>query len=262
MQRTHLAQHAVDPVADAQEAGLGFEVDVRRFTLDGVGQDRVDQADDRLAVFVGRGLQTAEVDLAGFDLVQDAVDRQFVAVGLVDGAVDFGFAGQERVDLDLVVRQAAHAVERDNVVDVRNGDRQPVVFGVVVERQQVVALRQFARHKVQRRGVDDRIREVDALLAKAFRERIAQRGFRDEAERHQQLADRLVRLHLFQQRDAELVLAQDALGDQDLAKLALRRGGCVHRLWRPMSIGCTAFLRLITGAVPESASGPGCGQSR
>ena len=39
MQRTHLTQHAVDAVTDAQEAGFGLEVNVRRFTLDGVGQD-------------------------------------------------------------------------------------------------------------------------------------------------------------------------------------------------------------------------------
>ena len=80
--------------------------------------------------------------------MQNAVDRQLVAVGLVDGTVDLGFAGEQGVDLDLVVRQAAHAIKRDDVVDVRDGNRQPVVFGVVIERQEVVTLRQFARHEM------------------------------------------------------------------------------------------------------------------
>jgi hypothetical protein len=63
----------------------------------------------------------------------------------------------------------------------------------------VVALGQFARHQLQRRGVDDRIRQIDALLAQAFRERVAQRRLGDEAERDQQFADRPVGLHLLEQ---------------------------------------------------------------
>ena len=39
------------------------------------------------------------VDFAGFNLVQDAVDGQFVTVILVDGMVDFGLAGEQRFDL-------------------------------------------------------------------------------------------------------------------------------------------------------------------
>jgi hypothetical protein len=128
VQGADLAQHAVDAVADAQEIGFRLEVDVRRVALDGIGQDRVDQADHRLAVFVGRGLQAAVVDFAGFDFVQDAVDRQLVAVVLVDGAVDFGFAGKQGVDLDVFVRQACAPCRGDDVVDVGNGDRQAWLF--------------------------------------------------------------------------------------------------------------------------------------
>ena len=134
MQRADLAQHAVDAVADAQEAAFGFEVDVGGVALDRVGEDRVDQAHHRLAVFVARRLQAAEVDLAGLDLVQDAVDRQLVTIGQVDRPADFGFAGEQGVDLERTVDQGAHLVEGDDVVGVGDGDREPQVCGVEVER--------------------------------------------------------------------------------------------------------------------------------
>ena len=103
------------------------------------------------------------------------------------------------------------------------------MFGIVVEGQQVVALGQIARYQSQCRRVDDGVGEVDTLLAKALRERVAQGGFGYEAERYQQLANRLVGLHLFEQGNPELILAEDAFGDQNLAKLS--RPGCrsVHR---------------------------------
>jgi hypothetical protein len=158
VQRANLAQHAVDPVADAQEARFRFEVDVGRIPLDGIGQDRVDQADDRLAVLVGGRLQAAEIDLSGFDFVQDAVDRQFMTVVLVDRTIDFGLAGEQGVDLDLVTGEPADAVQCHDVVDVGNGHRQALALPVVVERQHVVALGELARNEFQRRRIDDRIR--------------------------------------------------------------------------------------------------------
>ena len=49
VQAAHLPQHAVDAIADAQERALGLEVDVGRAPLYRVGEQRVDQAHDRLA---------------------------------------------------------------------------------------------------------------------------------------------------------------------------------------------------------------------
>ena len=161
--------------------------------------------------------------------MQDAVDRQLVTVGLIDGPVNFGFAGEQGVDLESVAGQSADLVERDDVIDVRKRNRQPLVFGIVVEGQQVVALGQFARHQCQRRRVDNGVGEVDALLAEAFGERVAQGGFGNETEGNQQFADRLVGLHLFEQGNAQLIFAENALGDQNLAKLSLVAYGSVHR---------------------------------
>ena len=53
MQRADLTQDAVDTVTDAQEAALRLEVDVGCLAFDSVGEDRVDQANDWLAVLVG-----------------------------------------------------------------------------------------------------------------------------------------------------------------------------------------------------------------
>ena len=131
--------------------------------------------------------------------------------------VDFRFAGKQRVDLDVLGQQGADAVEADDVVDVGDRHRQAVARFIEIERQQVVALGDVARHQFQGLRVDDGIREVDALAAEAFRQRFAQRRFRNETERNQQLADRLVGLHLLEQGDAQLILGEDALGDEDLA---------------------------------------------
>ena len=185
VQRAHLAQRAVDAVADAQKTGFRLEVDVGRFALDGVGEDGVDQPNDRLSVFVGRRLHGAEIDFAGFDLVQDAVDRQLVPVSLVDCAVDLGFAGEQRIDLDRFGRPAANLVERDEVIDVGERERQSATLIVVGERQQVVAFGQRVRHQRQRRRVNDGVGQVDALLAQAFGERVAQRRLGDETKRNE-----------------------------------------------------------------------------
>jgi hypothetical protein len=111
VQRADLPQQAVDAITDAQEAGFRFEVDVGGAALDRIGQQRVDQAHHRLAVFVGRGGQCTVIDLAGFELGQDAFDRQFVAVGLIDRVRDFGLAGQYGFELDAFRQQRTQLVE-------------------------------------------------------------------------------------------------------------------------------------------------------
>jgi hypothetical protein len=99
VQRADLAQQAVDAVADAQEGGFGLEVQVGGAALDGVGEEGVDEADHRLGVFAAAGRLAEGVGFAAFDLVEDAVDGQLVAIELVAGLGDLGLAGQQDVDL-------------------------------------------------------------------------------------------------------------------------------------------------------------------
>ena len=60
--------------------------------------------------------------------MQDAVDRQLVAVVLVDRMGDFGVAGQQGLDGDVFGQQTAQLVERDHIVDVRDGDGETVEY--------------------------------------------------------------------------------------------------------------------------------------
>jgi hypothetical protein len=50
-------------------------------------------------------------------------------------------------------------------------------------------------------AIDDRVGEIDRLLAQRFAQRVAQGCFGDESQGDQQLADRLVGFHLLQQRN-------------------------------------------------------------
>src|SRR5205823_11850748 len=77
-------------------------------------------------------------------------------------------------------------------------------------------------HQLERRRVDDDPAEVHRLQPELLGKRIAQRRFRYEAELHQEPSDRYMRLGLLEQRDAQLVLGEDALVDQDLTEMALR----------------------------------------
>ena len=134
MQGANLAQHAVDAVTDAQEIGFRLEVDVGCLAFDGVGQYGVNQADNRLAVFVIGSGKALPVDFAGFNLMKNAVNRKLVAVILVNGAVDFRFASDQRINFDMFWQQGAQAVEADNVVDVGNCQRQALVGDIEIER--------------------------------------------------------------------------------------------------------------------------------
>ena len=111
--------------------------------------------------------------------------------------------------------------------------------------QQVVAFGQVARHQLEGLRVDDRVAQVDALLAQAFRQRLAQRRFGDKTEGNQQLADWLVALHLLQQRDAQLVFRKDTFGNQDLAERAVLEGGRAHGRYGCRS-GCNSPRRCKT----------------
>ena len=153
--------------------------------------------------------------------MQDAVDRKFVAEVLVDRARDLGLARKPQFDLQLAVQLGAHLVDRHDVVGVGDGDDEAAPFAVEGDRKNVVALRKFALDQLERRRIDHDLGQVDALQPELLREGVAQRGFGHEAQIDQQLADRLVGLQLFEQRDAQLVLGEDPLRNQDLADVAL-----------------------------------------
>ena len=96
-------------------------------------------------------------------------------------------------------------------------DDETMAGGVVLQRQQAVAAGERLRHARDRIGVGEGRGEVHAGQAAARGERLAQRGLADETEFHQHPAKRLGPPALLVQGDAELVLADQAGGDQGLA---------------------------------------------
>ena len=209
----HLAQRAVDAVAHAQEARLGLQVQVGGSARGGLGEQCVHQAHDQLRVArTGDGLAGA-----AFELAHHVLDRARLAVVLLDRAPELVVAGQAQLDVHVRAELGAQAIEGDDVVGVGHRDDEAVAGGVVLQRQQAVAAGERLRHARDRVGVGERAGEVHAGQAAARGERLAQRGLADEAELDQHAAERLGAPALLVEGDAELVLADQAGGDEDLA---------------------------------------------
>jgi len=75
VQGADLPQYAVDSIADADETLFRLEVDVAGSARYRVADERIDQPHDGLSVAAVGGAQAFVVDFAGFDFIQDAVDR-------------------------------------------------------------------------------------------------------------------------------------------------------------------------------------------
>ena len=113
--------------------------------------------------------------------------------------------------------QRAQLVQGDDVVRIGDGDGEALFALRITEGEKQMAFGELARNQVQGFRIDDRIGQIDGAVAEGLAQGVAQRGFGDETEGDQQLAHRLVGLHLLQQRDAQLILADHSLRDKDLA---------------------------------------------
>ena len=253
VQAADLAQHAVDAVADAQETLFRFEVNVRGAALDRVGEHDVDEAHERLAVLLDIALVIGVVRLAGFDFAQDAVDRQFVTVELVDRIRDFGLAREYRHQFDMLADLDANAIQREQVERVRHRDGQRAAHRIVVQRNDLVLARGVRIDHLDRVGIGHHARQVDAFLL----ERLAERGAHDrlggETEIDQQFSERFVNLLLLGQRNVELILGDDTFVDQDLAEplgFVLR----VHNRPRTSTRCSTTSLLKVARPLPRFSS--------
>ena len=123
VQCASLVKNAIDAVANAQEAKLGLEVDVRGTALDAIGEQSVDEANHGVAVRVAAA-RPAGIDLAGLDLGQNAVDGQGVPIMAIDGAGDFRLAGEQRLNGRHCREQSAYMVDGDNIARIGHGESQ------------------------------------------------------------------------------------------------------------------------------------------
>src|SRR5947208_11189104 len=116
MEGSYLTQHPIDAIADAQETLLRLEVNIGGGSLDGVREERGNEAHHRLRISVAGCLQALVIDLAGLDLVQDAVDRKIVAVVLVDSPADLALAREPGLQRKLPAQIRPHMVTRHDVI--------------------------------------------------------------------------------------------------------------------------------------------------
>ena len=162
--RGRLAQHAVDAEAHAHLAALGLEVDVGGALLDRLGDDRVDELDDRRVL---GGL----VDLGDVrDLVLALRDR------LRDRVVEPAHPPDQCVDVvrrgdhgaHLVTGHQLQVVEREHVRRIGHRDHQVAVL-VEADRRRVEAARRLGADRVERSYVGLVDREVDVVEPEALR---------------------------------------------------------------------------------------------
>ena len=202
VQGADLAQHAVDAVADAQEIGFRLEVDVGRLALDGASV-RIESIRRTTGWLYSSATPTGPVDFAGFDFVQDAVDRQFVAVILVDGG---RFPTRRRAACRSRWPSCGRAdpVERDDVVV----SKWPPSGAGSARRSRAAAGGGVwpGSRGTSFEGLTGRRRRWRGrcLFAQAFRRRVAQRRFGDETSATSSLPIGWL-THLLQQGDAQLV---------------------------------------------------------
>ncbi len=198
VQAAHLPQHAIDAVADPQEGFLGLKVDVGGFALYSVGQQRIDQPHHGVAVLVLAGLQAVEVQFAGFNLTQNAVDRELKAVDLLDDADNLRLAAQHCLNGDVAAVQGADLVERHDVEGVSHRQGKVPGLRIVGQRQDGVAPGQILRHDANGSGVDDRVCKIHTALANVLTEYITHQRIGDKAQLDQHGTQRLVGLFQFQ----------------------------------------------------------------
>ena len=146
-------------------------------------------------------------------------------------ALDLGLAREQRAHLDVAAEEGGHLVERDHVEGVRHRHGERPGDGIVGDGQQAEAACHVLREQGHGVAVGHHLRQVDALDPQHLGEHVAHHGLADEAEPHQDLAEALVLLLLFGERDAQLVAVDQALLDQELAQLLARRAPLAPR-WR------------------------------
>jgi hypothetical protein len=220
--RHDVTEHAVDAVADAQLAGLRLDVHVAGPGAHGVGEDDVDQADDRGGLDA-LGREVLDLLLAGVDALEQRVHVR----GVLGQAPRAG-----QVVAHLAVRRDQHdelggagveldVVERDDVGGVGGGDRDAAALAL--EHEDAGALGDGAREELDRVGLGHDPAEVDEREVEGRREGLRHLALGREAGLDDDGAEALAllagRRRRLQREDLpELLLADDALLDQHLTQ--------------------------------------------
>ncbi len=123
----HLVEHAVDAVAHPEELLVRLDMDIGRLLLDGVGENKVDQLDDRGVL--GGALQRADIDLLflpddlqvlHLEVAHDVGKRCALVVELVDGSL-YGALG-DHDDFYVVAGHELYVVDGEDVGGITHRD--------------------------------------------------------------------------------------------------------------------------------------------
>ena len=217
-----LAQHPVDPITHAQEPRFRFEVDVGGLSFHGVGQEHVDEPDDRLAVLVGVRREAARVGLPGLDLAQDPGNGEIVTVGALQEPLDVRAAGEERNDFHFAVEQRAEVIERDHVEGIGHRDGEPprgavrrALQGQTDGEEPPCDRLRYRRHRL---GLGHRPTEVDALHPEGAADGVTNDRLGDEPELREDVREARAGVRLLGEGDPGLVLADCAGLDEQGAE--------------------------------------------
>ena len=209
----HFLQRAVDAVANADLVLEALEVNVRRAALHGVGENGVDQLDDRRVLHLR--LERRLRDLL-FGLLDDLDVAASLGFELADGVHErrhLRFVASRRTILsisprsvyspdehreDVVARDELEILEHAEVrrIGHRDGERATVAL----ERNDEVLLRQIRRDHLRDFRIDLESREIDGRHLVLLGQHLGELDLRNEAELDQVVADARAVLLLLLQR--------------------------------------------------------------
>ena len=246
MQAAHLAQHPVDAVAEAQEPLFRLKVDIRGAALDRVGQQGIDQAHHRLAVFIALRGQALVVEFPRFYFVQDAVNGQLVAVEAVDGFIDVRLRGQHRNHFRAAAQVGVELVQGNDVKGIHQRHFQQPARRVIADGRGLQAPGQVFRDHGQGFGVGHDGVQVNLLLSERAADDVVDDRLGGKPQAHEDPARLLAALLLLQQGNFQLVGGNNAFADEDLAQAQVR----VRHGYGLLN----ALMRLTTGRIsrPEA----------
>ena len=211
MQAAHLPQHAVDAITKAQETLLRFKMDIRGAAFHRVRQQRINQPDYRLAVFITLRRQALVVDFTRFYFIQDTIHGQLITVEAVNGFFDIRFRGKRRHDLSGAAQVRADPIQGNNIKDIRQRHFQRLAQRVIAHRHDTQAPGHFLRDHRDGFAIGHDRMQVDPLLSEYATDDIVDNCFGYEAQPHQDPAGLFAAVLLFDQRDFKLVRGNNPL---------------------------------------------------
>src|SRR5881394_1470137 len=224
----HFVQRAVHAVADTHLVLERLDMDVGGAALYGVGEESVDQLDDRrivgqvlrLDVLVLLVLDDLEV-FRRLDRLQQGLELGIrLLVVALDGVAQRVLAGDD--GKDVAAGDELDVLDRRDVVRIGNGDRQG--SSLPLQGEDRVLGGDVGGEELDDLGVDLEPRQVDGRHPVLPGQHLADLGFLDKAKFYQGIAQAHPGVLLLQEGLPELLQSDETFPNQDLAELVLGDG--------------------------------------